>query len=542
MFWQQLAQHHERLKTTAIAELFERDPGRASRFSLRFDNLLFDYSKTRIDGPAFRSLLALAADCRVTERRDSMFAGEKINNTEQRAALHTALRHPGHTRLAVDGADIMPEIRCTLERMERFAEDVRSGRQRSATGAKFTDVVNIGIGGSDLGPSMACDALFPYGDGPAPHFISNVDGAQAAETLAALNPRSTLVIVASKTFTTAETMTNARTVRQWMQAGAGENSPECQFAAVSSSVADCVRFGVRRDRVFGFADWVGGRYSLWGPVGLALMVRIGGGCFRGFLAGGHSMDRHFAQAPPAVNLPIVHGLTGIWHNQVCGHQTRAVLPYDHRLRRLPAYLQQLVMESNGKSVTRAGKPLAHSSAAVVWGEPGTNGQHAFFQALHQGNQVIPCEFLLAAKGHEPNLSHQHDLLVANCLAQSESLMRGRGAPEFAGAGSPAQSRQDCSDPVAACRRFPGNRPSSTLIYPKLTPCVFGQIIALYEHSVFVEGAILDINSFDQWGVELGKELAERLLRCVTGEAGQAKGDGSTDLLLKFVREARATEP
>ncbi len=530
MTWQKLARHRERLKSTSIAALFAQDPGRASRYSLRIGDLLFDYSKTRIDEKAFRALLELADSRRVTAQRDSMFAGELVNNTEQRAALHTALRNPGDMSLVVSGADIVPEIHSTLERMERLADDVRSGRQCAANGEKFTDVLHIGIGGSDLGPAMASDALFPYGDGPAPHFLSNVDGAQAAEMLAALNPRTTLVIVASKTFTTIETMTNARTVRQWLATGAGGDSPEAQFAAVSSKPGECVAFGLRRDRVFGFGAWVGGRYSLWGPVGLALMVRISGGGFRDVLAGGHSMDRHFAQAPPALNLPIVHGLIGIWHNQVCGLPTRAVLPYDHKLRRLPAYLQQLAMESNGKSVTRCGEKLQHSSAAVVWGEPGTNGQHAFFQALHQGNQIVPCEFLVAAEGHDPAYSRHHDLLVANCLAQSEALMRGRGAPET-----------DRTGPADAHRRFPGNRPSSTLIYPKLTPFVLGQIIALYEHSVFVEGAILDINSFDQWGVELGKEMAERLLPRVAGGDGPASGNSSTELLLGFVRTARGAE-
>ena len=326
MTWRHLARHHGRLKAASIADLFAQDPRRASRYSLRIGDLLFDYSKTRIDEPVFRALLELAEVRCVTARRDAMYAGEMINSSEQKAALHTALRNPGDMSLVAGGADIMPQIHSTLDRMESFADDVRSGLQNAANGEKFTDVINIGIGGSDLGPAMACEALFPYGDGPAPHFLSNVDGAQAAETLAGLNPRTTLVIVASKTFTTVETMTNARTVRQWMQSGAGDDSPEAQFAAVSSDPVACIAFGLRRDRVFGFGDWVGGRYSLWGPVGLALMVRIGGGRFRAVLAGGHSMDQHFAQAPPAQNIPIVHGLVGIWHNQVCGLRTRAVLP------------------------------------------------------------------------------------------------------------------------------------------------------------------------------------------------------------------------
>ena len=525
--WSLLQAHRRRLSQTTIAELFSEDPGRAERFSLSVGDMLFDYSKTLIDDQALASLQGLAGTCGVTKLRDAMLSGGKINLSENRSVLHTALRRPVSDALWVDGGDLMPGIHATLGRMRVFSDSVRNGGLRGA-GGKFTDVINIGIGGSDLGPEMACNALAPYRDGPTPHFISNVDGAQAAECLSQLNPATTLVIVASKTFTTIETMTNAATVRSWMLEGAGEESLAQQFAAVSSNVPKCVEFGLNPEHVFGFGDWVGGRYSLWGPVGLPIMTCIGSGAFRQFLDGGNSMDRHFAEAPPDRNLPLLHGLTGIWHNQVCGHTARAVVPYDHRLRRLPAYLQQLIMESNGKSVTRHGEDLLHASSAVIWGEPGTNGQHAFFQALHQGTQVIPCEFLVAASGHEPRLSHHHDLLVANCLAQSEALMMGRrGGGHSVSAGG-----------LTSQRRCPGNRPSTTLVYPKLTPFVLGQIIAMYEHSVFVEGAILGINSFDQWGVELGKEMANSLLPAVADRTVTDSATGSTARMLRFIHAAR----
>ncbi len=533
--WNRLEAHRQRLSLTSIADSFASDPRRAERFSLSAGGLLLDYSKTLIDGEALASLLSLAAARGVERQRDFMLAGGKINTTEDRSALHTALRRPRSDPLHVDGADVTAEVHGILERMRRFSDSVRRGGIRGA-GGKFTDVVNIGIGGSDLGPEMACQALWPYRDGPAAHFISNVDGAQAAECLSKLNPATTLVIVASKTFTTVETLTNASAVRAWMRQGAGVETPERQFAAVSADVQKCVEFGLDPEQVFAFKDWVGGRYSIWGPVGLPLMIRIGSDRFQQFLDGGCSMDRHFAAAPPDSNLPVLHALIGIWHNQVCGHAARAILPYDHRLRRLPAYLQQLIMESNGKSVTRNGEYLEHSSAAVIWGEPGTNGQHAFFQALHQGTQVIPCEFLVAAAGHEPAFSYHHDLLVANCLAQSEALMTGKSGgengPEGIGAHPGGAGR------ISAHRRCPGNRPSTTLIYPRLTPFALGQIIALYEHSVFVEGSILGINSFDQWGVELGKEMANTLTPQVSEGEKPGSGNGSTSMLLNFVHAVR----
>jgi glucose-6-phosphate isomerase len=523
---------HRAAQGRRILDLFD-DPGRAAAFSCRVDGMLFDYSKTHLDAKAMELLLALAEAADVPGKCEAMFAGAKINETEGRAVLHTALRAPGGP-VTVDGVDVMPGVLETRRRMEAFAMDIRSGAIAGA-GGPYTDVVNIGIGGSDLGPAMATLALAPYHDGPRLHYVSNVDGAHIHDTLKGLDPRRTLVIVASKTFTTIETMTNAKTARDWM-AGAVDD-PARQFAALSSATDRTAAFGIDPSRVFGFEDWVGGRYSLWGPIGLGLMLAVGPEDFVDFLAGGHAMDVHFRKADMAANLPVLLALVGIWHNQICGHATRAVLPYDQRLSRLPAYLQQLEMESNGKRVAMDGSNLAENSGPIVWGEPGTNGQHAFYQLIHQGTRVVPCEFMVAATGHEPQLAHQHRLLLANCLAQSEALMRGRSLEvaralmEKKGLSGAELERQ------ARHRVFPGDRPSTTLIYERLTPHVLGRIIALYEHRVFVEGVILGINSFDQWGVELGKELALALEPVLTGASDGAEKDGSTRQLVDFVRGA-----
>lgn len=519
----------EQLKTLAagigdrrIESLFA-DEGRAGAFSLSAEGMLFDYSKTQIDAEARAGLLALAEARGVAARRDAMFAGEKINETEGRAVLHTALRNLDGAEVRVDGVDVMPPVLDTLGRMEALAREIR--------GSGITDVVNIGIGGSDLGPVMATLALAPYHDGPRTHFVSNVDGADIADKLALCDPETTLFIVASKTFTTIETMTNARTAKAWLaEKGVSDDG---RFIALSSNQEKAAEFGIPAERVFGFEDWVGGRYSVWGPIGLSLMLAVGPEDFRAFLTGGMQMDRHFQTAPLAENLPVLLALVGIWHNQVLGHATRAVLPYDNRLSRLPAYLQQLEMESNGKGVSMDGADLPFNSGPVVWGEPGTNGQHAFYQLIHQGTRVIPAEFLVAAKGHEPDLKHHHELLVANCLAQSEALMRGRDLDEARGKVA-GKFEGDELERQARHRVFPGNRPSTTLIYPQLDPETLGKIIALYEHRVFVEGVILGINSFDQWGVELGKELATALGPMVMGAVPVEGKDGSTAQLLKFM--------
>ncbi|MBM9593055.1 glucose-6-phosphate isomerase [Roseitranquillus sediminis] len=519
----------EAVRDRPILDLFDGE--RAEAFSVTVSDLLFDYSKTNIDAGTRDLLVDLYRASGAEARRDAMFGGENINETEGRAVLHTALRNLDGGAVTVDGRDVMPDVRETLERMARFAEDVRQGRVTGQGGA-ITDVVNIGIGGSDLGPAMATLALAPYHDGPRCHFVSNVDGAHIADTLRGLDPATTLVIVASKTFTTIETMTNARTARDWMSEKIDE--PAAQFAALSSALDKTAAFGIDEARVFGFEDWVGGRYSMWGPIGLSLMIGIGPKAFRAFLRGAQAMDLHFRSAKPLENMPVMLALVGIWHNQGCGHATRAVLPYDQRLARLPAYLQQLEMESNGKRVSMDGADLSVDSGPIVWGEPGTNGQHAFYQLIHQGTRIVPCEFMVAAEGHEPELAHQHRLLVANCLAQSEALLRGRSLDEareivrgkFEGDELERQARH---------RVFPGSRPSTTLVYPKLTPEVLGMIVTLYEHRVFVEGAMLGINSFDQWGVELGKELAGALEPVLSGEKGTEGKDGSTAMLVDFVR-------
>ncbi|HDR29966.1 glucose-6-phosphate isomerase [Rhodovulum sp.] len=527
--WKALDARARAVADRPISALFD-DPGRAAAFSARFGDMLFDYSKTNIDAETLNLLLGLAEAADVAARREAMFTGARINETEGRAVLHTALRSPGGSVL-VDGRDVMPELRATRARMRDFAEMVRGGLFAGQGGA-ITDVVNIGIGGSDLGPAMAVQALAPYHDGPRCHFVSNVDGAHVADTLKGLNPETTLVIVASKTFTTIETMTNAATARDWMAARVAD--PAAQFVALSSAQERTAAFGIPAERVFGFEDWVGGRYSVWGPIGLSLMLAIGPDRFDDFLSGGAAMDAHFRSAPPGGNLPVLLALVGIWHAQVLGHPTRAVLPYDQRLARLPAYLQQLEMESNGKRVTMEGTSPPRPTGPVVWGEPGTNGQHAFYQLLHQGMQVVPCEFLVAARGHEPELAHHHRLLLANALAQSAALMRGRSLDEARAIAARAGFTGAELDRQARHRVFPGNRPSSTLIYPQLTPQVLGAIVALYEHRVFVEGVILGINSFDQWGVELGKELATALAPVLCGECPGEELDGSTRALVAFV--------
>ena len=527
--WQALLAHHETVADRSILSLF--DPNRAADFSARLGALLFDYSKTNIDTEGRKLLLNLAKTSGVAAKRDAMFAGKKINETEGRAVLHTALRNLD-TPVSVDGRDVMPEVRATYARMQGFAHDVREGRFTGQGGA-ITDVVNIGIGGSDLGPAMAVLALAPFHDGPRCHFVSNVDGAHIHDVLQGLNPQTTLVIVASKTFTTIETMTNAETARKWMAAQV--QNPAAQFAAVSTAADKTAAFGIDAARVFGFEDWVGGRYSMWGPIGLSIMLTVGPQGFAQFLAGGADMDAHFRTADFAQNLPVLLALVGIWHNQICGYASRAVLPYDQRLSRLPAYLQQLEMESNGKRVAMDGSDLPYHSGPVVWGEPGTNGQHAFYQLIHQGTRVVPCEFLVAKHGHEPDLAHQHLLLVANCLAQSEALMRGRSLAEATAIMAQKGLTGAELDRQARHRVFAGNRPSTTLAYPALTPFSLGQIIALYEHRVFVEGVILGINSYDQWGVELGKELAVALQPILEGTQSAAGKDGSTQGLVAYLR-------
>ncbi|WP_422377250.1 glucose-6-phosphate isomerase [Roseibium sp.] len=530
-----LARQADNLKNTTLRQLFAADPDRFTSLSARCDDLLLDYSKSKLDGKTLDLLLDLANAADVEGRRNAMFAGEKINATENRAVLHTALRNKSDKPVLVDGEDVMPDVRAVLDAMADFSEAIRSGDLTSSSGDAFTDVVNIGIGGSDLGPVMTTLALSPYHDGPELHYVSNVDGAHIADTLEKLDPATTLVIVASKTFTTIETMTNAQTARNWIAGALGEEAVGDHFAAVSTALDKVAAFGIDETRVFGFWDWVGGRYSVWSAIGLPLMIAIGPDAFNDFLEGAHALDTHFAEAPLEKNLPVLMALIGVWNRDCLGYSARAVLPYDQRLARLPAYLQQLDMESNGKRVRLDGSPVTEETGPLVWGEPGTNGQHAFYQLLHQGTTVIPCEFLIAANGHEDDLKHHHELLIANCLAQSEALMLGRTLDEATELLSKSGMASEEVARLAPHKVFPGDRPSLTLAYDKLTPFALGRLIALYEHRVFVEGVIWGINSFDQWGVELGKELATALLPMVKGDTAADSKDASTQGLLATLR-------
>ncbi len=525
--WDALATHRQATEGESLRGLFTADPARFETFSARQEDLLLDYSKTAIDARTLELLADLARACEVEAKRDAMLSGAKINTTEGRAVLHTALRNRANTPVVVDGKDVMPDVNAVLAALGAFASGIRDGSIATARGGRFTDVVNIGIGGSDLGPVMVTLALAPYHDGPRCHFVSNVDGAHFADTVARLDPATTLFIIASKTFTTIETMTNAASARRWIVAALGEDAVPHHFAAVSTALDKVAAFGIPADRTFGFWDWVGGRYSVWSAVGLPVMIAVGPEAFGRFLDGAHAMDRHFAEAPITENLPVLLGLAGVWHRDVCGYGSRAILPYEQRLVRFPAYLQQLDMESNGKSVTLDGTAVERPTGPIVWGEPGTNGQHAFYQLIHQGSDVIPCEFLVGAQGHEAGMGQHHALLIANCIAQSQALMNGRTFEE-------AQAQliamgKDAAEAarLAPHRVFPGNRPSLTIAYRLLDPYTLGRLIALYEHRVFVEAAIWNINAFDQWGVELGKELANALLPFVEGAPPPAGADGST---------------
>ncbi|MFG1178919.1 glucose-6-phosphate isomerase [Xanthobacter versatilis] len=513
-----------------ILDLFAQ-PDRFERFSVAYGDLLIDFSKTAITDDILTQLLELARAGGVEAQRDAMFAGDHINLTEDRAVLHTALRDQASDTIQVDGIDVKPGVVETLARLGDFATGVREGRIAGARGGVITDVVNIGIGGSDLGPAMVTLALAPYHDGPRCHFVSNVDSAHITDVLKVLDPATTLFIVASKTFTTVETMTNAATARAFIVNALGEDAVGAHFAAVSTALDKVGAFGIPADRIFGFWDWVGGRYSVWSAIGLPLMLAIGPDRFREFLAGAAAMDEHFRSAPLDQNLPVLLGLIGLWHRNACGFPSRAIIPYDQRLARLPAYLQQLDMESNGKSVTRDGTAVARPTGPIVWGEPGTNAQHAFFQLLHQGTDIVPVEFLVGAQSHEPALKDHQNLLVANCLAQSEALMRGRTLEEAAAQLRAKGMSEDKVAEIAPHRVFPGDRPSLTIAYATLDPFTLGRIIALYEHRVFVEAAVWGINAFDQWGVELGKELATQFLPAVTGGALPPSASASTSGLI-----------
>ena len=532
--WKALAAHHETMRGVHLRELFAKDPQRGERLVAEAAGLYLDYSKQRVTDETLRLLLDLARACGVRARVDAMFAGEKINVTEGRAVLHVALRAPRGTRIVVDGEDVVPGVHAVLDRMAEFAGRVRGGAWTGFTGRPIRNIVNIGIGGSDLGPAMATDALRWYRDPRLTlRFVSNVDGADFVAATHGLDPAETLFIVSSKTFTTIETLTNARTARAWCVRALGdERAVAKHFAAVSTAESEVRKFGIDPANMFPFWDWVGGRYSMWSAIGLSLMVAIGPERFRELLAGAHAMDEHFRTTPFERNLPVVLALLGIWYDDFFRAETQAVLPYSHDLGRLPAYLQQLDMESNGKHVDLDGRPVDYQTGPVVWGQPGTNGQHAYFQLLHQGTKLVPCDFIGFLRDLD-DVGEHHPLLLANLFAQTEALAFGKTAEQVAAEGVPAFQ--------VPHRTFEGNRPSNTILAERLTPAVLGALVALYEHKVFVQGAIWRVNSFDQWGVELGKALATRIAPELTArDEPRLTHDSSTNALIRrFRRSASA---
>lgn len=529
--WQALQAHYESIQHTHLRTLFADDPARGERMALHTEGIYFDFSKNRITDDTLRLLVQLADESGLREHIDAMFRGDKINRTENRAVLHIALRAPEAQEIMVDGEDVVPEVHRVLRQMADFAERVRSGTWTGATGKRIRTVVNIGIGGSDLGPVMAYQALRYYSDRNITcRFVSNVDSTDFAETTRDLDPAQTLFIVASKTFTTQETMTNARTARQWCVDALGDAAVANHFVAVSTNAKEVAKFGIDTANMFAFRDWVGGRYSLPSAIGLSLMVAIGADNYRDMLGGYHAMDEHFRTAPFDQNMPALLGLLGVWYADFFGAQTVAVLPYDQYLSRFPAYLQQLTMESNGKSVTLDGTAVDYNTSPIYWGEPGTNGQHSFYQLIHQGTPLVPCDFIGFAQTLNPLDAH-HDLLMANLFAQSEALAFGKTADEVRAEGT--------ADELVPHRTFAGNRPSNTLLVDRLTPAVLGKLVALYEHSVFTQGVVWGINSFDQWGVELGKALANRIApELQSSDEPQLAHDSSTNTLIRRYRHLR----
>lgn len=534
--WQALAAHRRKLEGVHMRALFEADPDRFERFALHFEDLLVDLSKHRIDARTLPLLRALAVEADVAGWTRRMFAGDEINSTEKRAVLHVALRNRSDRPMFVDGRDVMPDVRRVLEQMRTFTDAVRSGRARGFSGKPLRDVVNLGIGGSDLGPAMATEALAPYASRALRvHFVSNVDGAQLLGTLADCAPETTLFIVASKTFTTQETLTNAHSARRWLLDAAPDDSAVAQhFVALSTNASAVERFGIAPERRFEFWDWVGGRYSLWSAIGLPIALAVGFERFEGLLEGAHAMDEHFRNAPPEQNLPLTLALLGVWYTGHWDAGSHAILPYDQSLHRLPAYLQQADMESNGKRVTRDGHDVTVPTGPIVWGEPGTNGQHAFFQLLHQGTHLVPADFLAPIEPQHTLLDH-HRILLANCLAQSEALMRGKTPDEVRADLVREGLSGEALEALVPHRTFPGNRPSTTILFRRLTPRTLGMLIALYEHRIFVQGILWRINSFDQWGVELGKQLAKTILEEITADPEPTGHDASTHGLLRAVR-------
>jgi glucose-6-phosphate isomerase len=522
-----------------MRDLFAADPDRFGRFSIPWEDMIVDYSKHRITQETMSLLQSLARESEVGAWRDRMFAGEKINFTEDRAVLHVALRNRSGRPVVTGGEDVMPGVRKVLSHMREFSDALRTGAWKGCTGKQITDVVNIGIGGSDLGPVMVTEALKPYAaPGIRSHFVSNVDGTHIAATLKPLAPETTLFIIASKTFTTQETIANARTAREWFLAWVhDEGAIAKHFVALSTNEQEAVKFGIDRRNMFGFWDWVGGRYSLWSAIGLSIAVSIGMDHFEELLAGAYAMDEHFRTAVPEKNIPVILALLGVWYNNFFAAPTHAILPYDQYLHRFPAYFQQGDMESNGKRTSRAGEFVDYATGPVIWGEPGTNGQHAFYQLIHQGTRLIPVDFIAPLVSHNPVGDH-HRLLLSNVFAQAEALMKGKTADEVRSELTAAGMKGEAIEKLLPHKVFEGNRPSTTILVQKITPRSLGSLIAMYEHKIFVQGIIWNINSFDQWGVELGKQLAGKILPELESEAPVTSHDSSTRGLINFYKEHR----
>lgn len=539
--WHALNQHQIEMRNVQMRDLFKQNPKRFEEFSLTVEDILLDYSKHRITKETLSHLFQLARDSNIEQWRSRMFSGEKINITENRAVLHTALRNRSNTPVYVDGKDVMPEVNAVLAQMRTFTEQVRSGQWTGYTGKRITDIVNIGIGGSDLGPVMACDALKPYASPDLKaHFVSNIDGAHLMRVLETCNPETTLFIVASKTFTTQETMTNAHSARRWFLNAAKQDQHVAKhFVALSTNAKAVEAFGIDTNNMFAFWDWVGGRYSLWSAIGLSIALYVGMDHFEQLLAGGHAMDQHFQTAPLEQNMPVIMALLGIWYNNFFHVDTHAILPYDQGMSRFPAYLQQADMESNGKFICRDGSRVSYKTGPVIWGEAGTNGQHAFYQLIHQGTQMVPADFLMPANSHykvgSPDDQH-HKILLANFLAQTQALMLGKTREEARAELEKQGLSGEVLEDLLPHKVFEGNRPTTSILFKQLTPYTLGKLIAMYEHKIFVQGIIWDINSYDQWGVEYGKQIASQILPQLNTPDAVTGFDSSTNGLINYAKK------
>jgi glucose-6-phosphate isomerase len=537
--WQKLADHFEKIKGVHMKELFSQDAGRFQKFSARFNDILVDYSKNRITSETVQLLLELAREAELKKAIESMFSGKKINGTENRAVLHVALRNRENRAIYVDDKDVMPQVNAVLDKMKDFSNQIISGEWKGFSGKKITDIINIGIGGSDLGPVMVTEALKPYaGKGIAVHYVSNIDGTHISETLKSLNPESALFMIASKTFTTQETMTNAFTAREWFLSQAKDPAHVAKhFVALSTNTAKVEEFGIDKENMFVFWDWVGGRYSLWSAIGLSIACYIGFENFTDLLQGAFEMDRHFRETTFEKNIPVILAMIGIWYNNFFGAQTEVILPYDQYMHRFPAYFQQGNMESNGKSTDRNGEKVDYQTGPIIWGEPGTNGQHAFYQLIHQGTKMIPADFLAPAVSHNPTGEH-HTILISNFFAQTEALLQGKTREEVINELQQAGKTEAEIKKLLPHKMFAGNKPTNSILFKKLTPRVLGSLIAMYEHKIFVQGVIWNIFSFDQWGVELGKQLAQKILPELGDDTPVDSHDSSTNGLINAFKEIR----